>query len=275
MTWRQFSGTPASNASGSTGVNWAEGQAPSTVNDSARQMMADIFLGLASISANVASATTTDLSTATGHYVPITGSVTITALGTEVAGIGYCVYFVAAPLLTHNGTSLILPGAANIQAAAGDTAYFVSLGSGNWRCTMYQKASGAAVSGTLAAASMATQADQETASSVVLAVSPGRQQYHPSAAKAWIFWTIAGAIEASYGISSLTDNGVGDFTLVFSVTFTSAAYASVITVADRNPPVIVGYDANLASGIGVKSRDVTGALADSAGHYSAVFYGDQ
>lgn len=42
MTIDQWSTTPGNNASGVTGVNWSEGQAPSTVNDSARQVMADV-----------------------------------------------------------------------------------------------------------------------------------------------------------------------------------------------------------------------------------------
>jgi hypothetical protein len=43
---------------------------------------------------------------------------------------------------THNVTSLILPAAANITTAAGDVATMISLGSGNWRCLDYQRASG-------------------------------------------------------------------------------------------------------------------------------------
>lgn len=38
----QWSTTAANNANAATGVNWAEGQLPSTVNNSARQMMADV-----------------------------------------------------------------------------------------------------------------------------------------------------------------------------------------------------------------------------------------
>ncbi|MFM0263334.1 tail fiber domain-containing protein [Paraburkholderia sediminicola] len=41
MPMYQWSTTPASNASAGA-INWAEGQPPSTVNDSARQMMADV-----------------------------------------------------------------------------------------------------------------------------------------------------------------------------------------------------------------------------------------
>lgn len=41
MALYQWSTTPANNATAGS-INWAEGQAPSTVNDSARQMMADV-----------------------------------------------------------------------------------------------------------------------------------------------------------------------------------------------------------------------------------------
>ena len=42
MPISQWSTSAANNASGVTNVNWAEGQAPSTVNNSARQEMADV-----------------------------------------------------------------------------------------------------------------------------------------------------------------------------------------------------------------------------------------
>jgi hypothetical protein len=74
----------------------------------------------------------------------------------------------------------------------------------------------------------ATQADQEAASSVLVGVTPGRQQYHPSANKAWVTFTsvTTTAITASYNVSSLTDNGVGDTTVNFTVAFSSANYAA-------------------------------------------------
>lgn len=42
MSLWQWSTTAANNATAATNINWQEGQAPSTVNDSARQMMADL-----------------------------------------------------------------------------------------------------------------------------------------------------------------------------------------------------------------------------------------
>jgi hypothetical protein len=82
---------------------------------------------------DIASATTTDIGAATGNYVQITGTVTITSLGTIAAGAWRNVTFTGALILTYNATSLILPTSANITTVAGDTAIFVSEGGGNWR----------------------------------------------------------------------------------------------------------------------------------------------
>jgi hypothetical protein len=95
--------------------------------------------------ADIASATTTDLSAATGDYVDVTGTTTIAGLGTAAAGIERTVRFTGAGQITHNATSLILPSAANITRAANDRAIFRSLGSGNWICIAYQKADGSAL----------------------------------------------------------------------------------------------------------------------------------
>jgi len=87
--------------------------------------------------ADIASATTTDIGAATGEFVDVTGTTTITGLGTIAAGIVRTVRFTGALTLTHNATSLILPSSANITTENGDVAQFRSLGSGNWKCTNY------------------------------------------------------------------------------------------------------------------------------------------
>lgn len=91
--------------------------------------------------ADIASASTTDLSTATGDYVDITGTTTITSLGTVSVGMRFILQFDNTLTLTHS-SALVLPGAANITTAAGDHAIFESLGSGNWVCVAYTRASG-------------------------------------------------------------------------------------------------------------------------------------
>jgi len=89
---------------------------------------------------SVASATTADIGAALSNLVNITGTTTITGLGTVASGAMRLVRFAGILTLTHNATSLILPGARNIITAANDVAIFVSEGSGNWRCWFYRRA---------------------------------------------------------------------------------------------------------------------------------------
>lgn len=91
---------------------------------------------------NLASATTTSLGTITSHNAFITGTVTITSFG-SAADVSYPLYFVrfqGALTLTHNGTSLIIPGGLNITTTVGDNALMEYLGSGNWRVRGYNYA---------------------------------------------------------------------------------------------------------------------------------------
>lgn len=101
--------------------------------------------GLFPAYADVASATTTDIGAAASDKVRITGTTTITGLGTANAGIKRKIRFAGILTLTHNGTSLILPSAANITTAANDCCEAHSLGSGNWIVTNYQRSDGKAV----------------------------------------------------------------------------------------------------------------------------------
>lgn len=93
------------------------------------------------------SAATVNIGAATGEYLHITGSTTITAFDTAQAGTERIVVFDGALTLTHSATSLILPTAANITTAAGDAARFRSEGSGNWRCVGYTRADGSSLGG--------------------------------------------------------------------------------------------------------------------------------
>jgi len=82
---------------------------------------------------DVASATTTDIGAAASRNVRITGTTTITGLGTVAAGTMRFVRFADALTLTHNATSLIMPGTVSRKTVAGDSMIAVSLGSGNWK----------------------------------------------------------------------------------------------------------------------------------------------
>jgi hypothetical protein len=74
---------------------------------------------------------------------------------------------------------------------------------------------------------VAAQADQEAGSSTTLAVTPARQHFHPSAAKAFVYWTVSGTtvtVQRSYNVSSVTRNGVGDHTVNFTTSFSDTNY---------------------------------------------------
>lgn len=98
--------------------------------------------------ASIASAATINLANATGDMLHVTGSTgPVTSLGTVADGKRFTLEFDSTPTLTHHATNLILPGGANITAAAGDTACFVSNGGGAWKCLWYQRASGVSIGG--------------------------------------------------------------------------------------------------------------------------------
>lgn len=142
------------------GVNIQGSAAISNGDNALRELMshtADHFA-----QATISDSATPDLGANAAHYLIIAGTTTQTAYGTVKAGtLKFCEYS-GARTLTHNATSFILPGAANITTAAGDTALWVSEGSGNWRCLAYQRAASAVpgiVRGTAVASTSGTTVD--------------------------------------------------------------------------------------------------------------------
>lgn len=217
---------------------------------------------------NIASATNIDIGAATGNYILVTGTTTIQSLGTIQAGTQRTVTFTGALTLTYNGTSLILPTSGNITTAAGDSADFISLGSGNWRCTNYQTSAAVPLA--------AVQSDQETATSVARFVSPGTQQYHPSTVKAWVKAGIDGSIAASYNVASLTDDGVGLITVTFTTSFSSANYciSTGLFVSAAGTNYVSVVSAQSAGSFSAKCRDNTATLADPTNWFFSCM-GDQ
>lgn len=95
---------------------------------------------------NVASSSTTNIATATGEFVQVTGTATITSFGAATPGTVRHVRFTGAGTITHNATTLILPGGANIIRADNDTAIFRSIaGDDGWICISYKRANGRAI----------------------------------------------------------------------------------------------------------------------------------
>jgi hypothetical protein len=125
----------------------------------------------------------------------------------------------------------------------------------------------------------ATQAEQEAASSTTVGTTPGTQQFHPSAAKAWVMFNSAGSVSASYNITSITDNAVGSWTVNIATDFSSAAYvASGMSGSAGNTPMTVQTTTTQAVGtFEVRIRNASSALADptTPDAVYVTFFGDQ
>jgi hypothetical protein len=118
-----------------------------TGTDAAKAATADAIAALWEKGADVASAGT--ISFAEGGYFHITGTTAITDIDWATAKNGRWawVIFDGILTLTHNATTLLLPGAANITTAANDRALFIQDAADNVYCVVYQRADGTAIDG--------------------------------------------------------------------------------------------------------------------------------
>lgn len=113
-------------------------------------------------SSTIASASTTDISSADGQFVQVTGTANINSFGTGFPGCIREVRFTGACTLTNSG-SIILPDAANVTTVAGQVIAFRCLSSGVWQAVYGSRDTGAVrkagdlMSGQL---SIATASDQ-------------------------------------------------------------------------------------------------------------------
>lgn len=125
----------------------------------------------------------------------------------------------------------------------------------------------------------ASQAEMEAAASNTVIATPLNVKYNPGVAKAWAVFDSLGTftILSSYGISSLTDVGIGRFTANFSVAFSSANFcvcgtAQTVTTGSPAPTVSVfGAPSSASCPIGIRNG---GTLEDFDGNY-LIFFGDQ
>lgn len=206
---------------------------------------------------DVASATTTDLGAQANGSIRITGTTTITGFGTVATGTVRFVRFAGALTLTHNSTSLILPGAANITTAANDSCIAISLGSGNWIVLGYQKASGLAV-----VSSIPTQTGNSgyvltTDGSSASWLNPPVQTW---AVHAWAYFdSRTGSITSSnLGRCTVARNSTGNYTVTFTTAFAGSPAVSVLSTQPRNEILSLS-----TSAFNFRTLDASGTLTDS------------
>lgn len=153
--------------------------------------------------ADIASAATTDIGAATGMFVHITGTTTITSLGSTTPGQLRIVVFDGALTLTHHATNLVIPGGLNVTTAAGDAAIFESEGDGaggsgsRWRCIMYQRADGTPLK-----AGAITPTNVSADKTFVLTEANG-SFIHPSADTTPRTWTIPANASVAYPVGTV------------------------------------------------------------------------
>jgi hypothetical protein len=196
--------------------------------------------------ANIASATTTDIGASTGEYVVVTGTTTITGLGSSLpyAGGARLVTFSGVLILTHNGTSLILPTGANITTQAGDTAWFRYLGSGNWRCAGYLRADGTPLAGGGGGGDASTNTATSVDNELPLFSGTGGKTFKRANALSGFVSLASGVVSAiastgsgnvvlATGANLVTPTlGVASATSINKVAFTAPATGSTLTIAD-------------------------------------------
>lgn len=130
----------------------------------------------------------------------------------------------------------------------------------------------------LSAFSAATQAEQETASSTTVGVTPGRQQFHPSAAKCWAYVTTSAGtptLQTSYNITSITDTATGQLTITIATDFSTANWSSVCTSGSASTTTNRTIHVDTKAAGSILLNHVNGsALADPA-DWNFVGFGDQ
>lgn len=150
--FNDFSTTANSNASVGS-INWSEGQQPSTVNNSARQLMADIRYELGTISSDLTAGATTDIGATQAGTVVVIGNSTIGSFGTTgTAGLRKRIKVTGTPTISCSTAGAIRgPTNANIVCQANDCFDVLCEASDQWRITSYLRADGSPVNAILSA----------------------------------------------------------------------------------------------------------------------------
>jgi hypothetical protein len=125
---------------------------------------------------------------------------------------------------------------------------------------------------------IAVQSEMEAGTDTGRAVTPGRQHFHPSAAKAWLHCpdmsAATPAFAVSYNMTSITDNGTGDYTFTIATDFSGTEFCSVVSGdgGGTQPLVFASHHVDASN---VRVYVETGAGTDTdATELSMVMYGD-
>jgi hypothetical protein len=269
-TVRAWSTTDASNASSDSNITSADTQSPDTLDNNIRSVMAAVRKLVLDVSGNLVAGGSANALTVTTNCVLESGQLVD----------GLFVKLKATADNTNTTVTFAPDGltAANIKRADGSALAVGDIRNGMYLDLVYNSGSSEWRASNITIG-LAAQADQETATSTALAVTPGRQQFHPSAAKCWAFVTVSGGVPtlaASYNITSITDSGVGDLTITIATDFSSANWAGLATVSAAGVQTYC-YESSKSAG-SVEYAAINAVSADAVkdpGSWSFAGFGDQ
>lgn len=117
---------------------------------------------------------------------------------------------------------------------------------------------------------LATAAEVTTGTDTARVPSVATMKNHPGVAAAWVNFNGTGtvAIQASYNVSSITDNGTGDYTVNFATAMTDANYAVALSsrilvgAGGGGTCRILAATAPTASALRFDTLNYSGAVAD-------------
>jgi hypothetical protein len=99
---------------------------------------------------------------------------------------------------------------------------------------------------------LAIQSEMEAGTDVVRAVVPGRQQFHDSACKFWVYWTgNSTTILRDYNVDSVANTAAGDADVTITTDFSDANWAGFVTTNDSTA---TGWDADSIQSCGFNAR---------------------
>jgi hypothetical protein len=131
---------------------------------------------------------------------------------------------------------------------------------------------------------VASQGEMESASSVIVAVTPGRQHFHPGHPKCFCKCGITGNDLGSYNITSITDTGAGIATVNVATDFSGSNWTCVATAERTSTALTVGslkfinirFSTQTAGVVGLEIYDgtATTAVQEDPTAYHMVGLGD-
>lgn len=216
---------------------------------------------------------TTVLTISGGTTYTFTRVVTANSLGTTAK-----INFTAAPAVGLTASAEDLANASLLLTGTVGTA---RLGSGTANSGTFLRGDSTWAAVTIPVE--ATQAEMEAATNTIAFVSPRSFKWSPFAAKAWCKWGVTTTIDASVGVSSITDNGVGDWTVNWSTAFSSANYVathicegtSTIAGSGANTNGAIRFGGQASGSLRVVAMDpAAAAFADPTKNH-VVAFGDQ